>query len=115
MKGGGQERGQRAGTENVAAIAGFGAAAAAATRTDTERVAAMRDRLEQGLRRVTPDVQIFGDRETRLPNTTLFRGSRRQGGNRHNCLRSQRDSCVLWLGLLVREGPALGGSGGHGC
>jgi cysteine desulfurase len=72
MKGGGQERGQRAGTENVAAIAGFGAAAAAATRTDTERVAAMRDRLEQGLRRVTPDVQIIGDRETRLPNTTLF-------------------------------------------
>ncbi len=72
MKGGGQERGQRAGTENVAAIAGFGAAAAAATRTDTERVAAMRDRLEQGLRRVTPDVRIFGDRETRLPNTTLF-------------------------------------------
>ena len=72
MKGGGQERGQRAGTENVAAIAGFGAAAAAATRTDTERVAAMRDRLEQGLRRVTPDVQIFGDREIRLPNTTLF-------------------------------------------
>jgi cysteine desulfurase len=72
MKGGGQERGQRAGTENVAAIAGFGAAAAAATRTDTERVAAMRDRLEQGLRCVTPDVQIFGDRETRLPNTTLF-------------------------------------------
>ena len=72
MKGGGQERGQRAGTENVAAIVGFGAAATAATRTDTERVAAMRDRLEQGLRRVTPDVQIFGDRETRLPNTTLF-------------------------------------------
>jgi cysteine desulfurase len=72
MKGGGQERGQRAGTENVAAIAGFGAAAAAATRTDTERVAAMRDRLEQGLRCVTPDVQIFGDREARLPNTTLF-------------------------------------------
>ena len=75
MKGGGQERGQRAGTENVAAIAGFGAAAAAATRTDIERVAAMRDRLEQGLRRVTPDVQIFGDRETRLPNTTLFAAS----------------------------------------
>jgi cysteine desulfurase len=72
MKGGGQERGQRAGTENVAAIAGFGAAAAAAMRTDTERVAALRDRLEQGLRRVIPKVQIFGDRETRLPNTTLF-------------------------------------------
>ena len=72
MKGGGQERGQRAGTENVAAIAGFGAAAAAAKVTDTKRVAAMRDRLEQGIRRMTPHVEIFGARETRLPNTTLF-------------------------------------------
>ncbi len=72
MKGGGQERGQRAGTENVAAIAGFGAAAAAAKVTDTRRVAAMRDRLEQGIRRITPHVEIFGARETRLPNTTLF-------------------------------------------
>ena len=72
MKGGGQERGQRAGTENVAAIAGFGAAAAAAKVTDTRRVAAMRDRLEQGIRRITPHVEIFGARGTRLPNTTLF-------------------------------------------
>jgi cysteine desulfurase len=70
MKGGGQERGQRAGTENVAAIAGFGAAAAAAKLTS--RVAAMRDRLEQGIRRITPHVEIFGVREARLPNTTLF-------------------------------------------
>jgi cysteine desulfurase len=72
MKGGGQERGQRAGTENVAAIAGFGAAAAAAKQTDTSRVAAMRDRLEQGIRRITPHVEIFGVRKARLPNTTLF-------------------------------------------
>jgi cysteine desulfurase len=72
MRGGGQERGQRAGTENVAAIAGFGAAAAVAKLTDTRRMAAMRDRLEQGLRRVTPHVEIFGAVETRLPNTTLF-------------------------------------------
>jgi cysteine desulfurase len=72
MKGGGQERGQRAGTENVAAIAGFGAAAAAAKLTDTSRVAAMRDRLEQGIRRITPHVEIFGVREARLPNTTSF-------------------------------------------
>ena len=72
MRGGGQERGQRAGTENVAAIAGFGAAAVVAKLTDTRRITAMRDRLEQGLRRVTPQAEIFGAGETRLPNTTLF-------------------------------------------
>jgi cysteine desulfurase len=72
MKGGGQERGQRAGTENIAAIAGFGAAAAAAKLTDMRRVAAMRDQLEQGIRRITPQAEIFGVREERLPNTTLF-------------------------------------------
>ena len=60
MKGGGQERGQRAGTENVAAIAGFGAAADRSdAEADTERVAAMRDRLETGLRRVTPECDDF--------------------------------------------------------
>ena len=49
IKGGGQERGQRAGTENVAAIAGFGAAAAvAASQADASRMAALRDRIESG-------------------------------------------------------------------
>src|SRR5499427_161112 len=71
-RGGGQERGQRAGTENVAAIAGFGAAAAGAKLSDTKRMTAMRDRLERGLRRVTPQAEIFGAGETRLPNTTFF-------------------------------------------
>ena len=42
IKGGGQERGQRAGTENVAAIAGFGAAAIAAKQMDSARMAALR-------------------------------------------------------------------------
>src|SRR5262252_161751 len=56
MRGGGQERRERAGTENVAAIAGFGAAAAVAKQTDARHTTAMRDRLEQGLRRVTPQV-----------------------------------------------------------
>ena len=72
IKGGGQERGQRAGTENVAAIAGFGAAAAAAKLTDTSRTAAMRDRLEQGVKAVTPHAVVFGDRAKRLPNTSLL-------------------------------------------
>jgi cysteine desulfurase len=75
IKGGGQERSLRAGTENVAAIAGFGAAAAAAQATAKRsalRVAALRDRLEAGLTAATPNVIIFGSGVPRLPNTTLF-------------------------------------------
>jgi cysteine desulfurase len=72
IKGGGQERGQRAGTENVAAIAGFGAAAAAAKSTDAVRMSALRDRLEAGLKRATPQAVIFAANAPRLPNTTSF-------------------------------------------
>ncbi|MEJ2625676.1 MAG: cysteine desulfurase family protein [Pseudolabrys sp.] len=77
IRGGGQERGQRAGTENVAGIAGFGAAAAAAAvrttaEADASRMAALRDRLEVGLKAATPEIVIFGADAPRLPNTTLF-------------------------------------------
>ena len=74
IKGGGQERGARAGTENVAGIAGFGAAAAALEdlAADAGRMTALRDRLERGLRDVAPGMMIFGMRAERLPNTTLF-------------------------------------------
>ncbi len=72
IRGGGQERGQRAGTENVAAIAGFGAAAAAAKEPDVVRMAALRDKLEAGIKSATPQVLIFGENVPRLPNTTLF-------------------------------------------
>lgn len=75
ITGGGQERSQRAGTENVAAIAGFGAAAAAvqaADEADADRMAALRGRLEAGLRAATPEVVIFSAGVVRLPNTTLF-------------------------------------------
>jgi cysteine desulfurase len=73
IKGGGQERGTRAGTENVAGIAGFGAAAKAAREAmaaDAGRMQALRERLEAGLRR--GPVVIFGEGAERLPNTTLF-------------------------------------------
>jgi cysteine desulfurase len=75
VTGGGQERGERAGTENVAAIAGFGAAAGAAEAdlaAETAQVRGLRDRLEAGLRAASPDVTIFGANAERLPNTTLF-------------------------------------------
>ena len=75
IKGGGQERGFRAGTENVAAIAGFGAAAEAAAATYEaagDRMAALRDRFETLLKLATPDTVIFGAEVPRLPNTTYF-------------------------------------------
>ena len=72
IAGGGQERRRRAGTENVAAIAGFGAAAAAAQH-DSERmarIAALRDRLEEEVRAITPTAVVIGADVARLPNTT---------------------------------------------
>jgi cysteine desulfurase len=74
LRGGGQELGRRAGTENVAGIAGFGAAARAAMAVlerDAIRLETLRIRLENGLRQ-TPDVIVFADGVARLPNTTLF-------------------------------------------
>jgi len=75
VRGGGQERGMRAGTENVAAIAGFGAAAAAVRDHLVQEAVcmrAMRDRLEAGLRAISSDTIIFGADAERLPNTVLF-------------------------------------------
>ena len=75
IKGGSQERGMRAGTENVAGIAAFGAAAAAARDglpAEAARMAKLRDLLEAGLRAIAPQAMIFGAGAERLPNTTLF-------------------------------------------
>src|SRR5262249_38753708 len=75
VKGGGQERGSRAGTENVVGIDGFGAAAAADLAGQTAESGlegALRDRLEAWARAVSTDITIFGAGAARLPNTTLF-------------------------------------------
>jgi cysteine desulfurase len=76
VRGGGQERGLRAGTENVAGIAAFGAAAAGARAcrdSEAAHMGRLRNELEAGLLAVTPDTTIFGrDAVERLPNTTLF-------------------------------------------
>jgi cysteine desulfurase len=74
LRGGGQELGRRAGTENVVGIAGFGAAAKAAMaalESDAIRLEGLRNRLESGLRQ-TPGAIVFSDDARRLPNTTLF-------------------------------------------
>jgi cysteine desulfurase len=75
IRGGGQERGMRAGTENVAGIAAFGAAARAAGRElagEAAHMLALRNSLEEGLRAISPQIVIFGSNAERLPNTTLF-------------------------------------------
>jgi cysteine desulfurase len=70
--GGGQERGRRAGTENLAGIAGFGAAAEIAVReiADSARVAGLRDALEARIRAARPEGLIFGSDAPRLANTS---------------------------------------------
>jgi cysteine desulfurase len=69
-KGGGQESNRRAGTENVSGIAGFGAAAEAAT--DGLDVAKLRDRLEAELGKIAPQAVVYGASVPRLANTTCI-------------------------------------------
>jgi cysteine desulfurase len=73
VTGGGQEKGHRAGTENLAGIAGFGAAAkvALASLSHTSEIAAMRDRIEETILTLAPDAEIFGRGAERLANTTF--------------------------------------------
>lgn len=75
IRGGGQERGWRAGTENVPGIVGFGLAAeiaGEALAAEGERLSALRDRLEAGILALAPDSAIFGRGAERLPNTSAF-------------------------------------------
>ena len=74
LRGGGQELGRRAGTENVAGISAFGAAAKAAMaalEADAVRLRALQNQLEDGLRQ-TNGMMVFCGDVPRLPNTTLF-------------------------------------------
>ncbi|MBT4427249.1 MAG: cysteine desulfurase [Rhodospirillaceae bacterium] len=74
VAGGGQERGWRAGTENVPGIVGFGTAAqlAAEDLQNAPHVAALRDSVEQRLRAIDPEVRIFSAGAARLPNTSCI-------------------------------------------
>jgi cysteine desulfurase len=72
LRGGGQERRRRAGTENLSGIAGFGAAAEAAmAQLDAfAELARLREALEEGIRAAAPEAVIFGAGAARLANTT---------------------------------------------
>jgi cysteine desulfurase len=77
LHGGGQEKGLRSGTENVAAIVGFGAACALANKrikTQTGTIKGLRDQFEQSLVELSKDlnITIFSQAANRLPNTTFF-------------------------------------------
>jgi cysteine desulfurase len=75
VRGGGQERGLRAGTENIAGIVAFGAAAEAARQELADaavRLTALRDKVETGVKAISPAAVVFGAGQERLPNTSLF-------------------------------------------
>lgn len=76
LKGGGQEMGRRAGTENLIGIAGFAAAASAGQRALAdgawERVKELRDRMEAIIADAAPDTMFIGKGAPRLPNTSCF-------------------------------------------
>jgi cysteine desulfurase len=74
IRGGGQERGRRSGTENVPGITGFGAAAELATAELKGAVdlAALRDRLESGLIEYIPGARVIAGDAARLPNTSCI-------------------------------------------
>jgi cysteine desulfurase len=74
LRGGGQEGGRRAGTENVAGIAGFAAAALAAAQEIAvyDRVRALRDALEAEILAIAPDAVVLSAGVPRLPNTAAI-------------------------------------------
>lgn len=75
IRGGGQEKTHRGGTENLAAIAGFGVAADFATKdliNRNLRITALRDQMEAGMRKAADDLVIHGEGAERIGNTTFF-------------------------------------------
>jgi cysteine desulfurase len=99
--GGGQERGLRSGTENLAGIVGMAAAARIAAKelpTEGPRLAALRDRLIRDVLAIIPDTHLNGHPVERLPNNAHFRFEGIEG---ESLLLSMRDA-----GIAVSTGSA---------
>ena len=105
IDGGAQERGKRAGTENVAGIVGLGAALRLANEEMSEasaRVSAMRDRLIDGILQTVPMCRLNGPRHNRLP-----------GNCNISFLGIEGESLLLWLdlaGIAASSGSACASS-----
>ena len=117
LRGGGQELGRRAGTENVAGIAAFGAATTAAMAALAGDAARLQGLARAGLRRGSEanpwNDCIFGGRAA-VAQYHPVHGSRPEGRNRRDWLRSRRYCGILGFRLLVRQGPAVARPGRHG-
>jgi cysteine desulfurase len=74
LSGGNQEKNMRAGTENLAGIAGFGVAAELAARDlgSYQALATLRDKIETELKKIAPAIHFFGQQAPRVANTTMF-------------------------------------------
>ncbi len=117
LEGGGQERGRRSGTENVAAIAGFAVAAELVERerpVQATRQAALRDALESAILERAPGTRVAA--RCRGPSAQPERAARRRGagGRAGRRPRRRRRRGVQWLGVLERRGPALARHDGDG-
>lgn len=72
LKGGNQEKNLRAGTENLAGIAGFARAAELLDVTEFHKLGVLRDKLEAELKALAPSLRIFGFEAPRVHNTSMF-------------------------------------------
>ena len=117
IRGGGQERGMRAGTENVAGIAGFGAAADAARLglgSEGPVMSALRDKLEAGIKAVSPGAVFFGAEVGAASQHHAVFGQGHEGGDRRHRLRPRRGRRVVRGRLFVGQGGAVACSRRHG-